>query len=332
MMTFKFHIMFIIMAVVFILPSVSSFAQQEDDYDQINIFEEDVKEKRVEKLLVFLEKSNPQKARQLQELRREDPERFDVEIEEFMESMREKMRSQRMKPQTDAVTRATDQGDWQQPRKTQSPGDDDESKQRRPGRHTNRNAPDEEIMPPREPGQMGMGRGRKSGQDSYKEVMRKRNEQFIEWLGENFPSEAEKLQQATEADPETAFRYIMPVMMKYRDIFETEKKNPELASLMKKDIELKDMRDRLVEQIHSTPADETEQLREQLSDVVAARFELILDKRRMRFEELAQRLEQLENEIARQKQDLRVLEEQRQEQIDNRLQELLAEDRKIRWD
>jgi hypothetical protein len=238
--------------------------------------------------------------------------------------MREKMSNPRQENDTDAVTRASDKGDWQQPRRGRMQKDE-ESENRRG--ETDRQRP----MPSHEP-QMGRERSER-GRDSYMEIMKRRNEEFSLWLSENFPEQAEKFEQAVDANPERGFRDMMPVMMKYRDIFETEKKNPELAALMKKDIELQQRRDEVVEQIRTTQGKaENEELKKHLVDIVAARFDLIMEKRQMRFEELRQRLEALEKEIAKQQEDLTILNDQRDAQIDKRVDELLEQDHAIKWE
>ena len=169
--------------------------------------------------------------------------------------------------------------------------------------------------------------------DSYRDIMRKRNDEFIDWLRDNFPVEAERFDIAAEANPEESFRDLMPLMMKYREIFVTEKKNPELAELMKKDMQLHERRNEILTALQNTDNEqERQKLETEIKDIVAARFDLILEKRKMRFEELQRRLEELSKEIERQKIELSELDSRRDEQIQSRIEELLSADKKMKWD
>lgn len=286
-------------------------------------FEQETQITKTDRIMDFLERSNPEKAEELRNLKEQDSEAFEKEIEQIAAKMREKMGQKRKgqgqdrrKMDNDAVTRPSDKGDWQQPRKTKKPDDRNELQDR---------------PMPHEP---GIGRGRSErGRESYNEVMRKRNDQFMEWLTDNFPEKAQEFQAAAEANPERSFRDMMPTMMKYRGIFETEKKNPELAELMKKDLELNQERTEILEQLKNSENEEdTQELTKELKDVVAARFDLILEKRHMKFEELNERLEKLTEELEKQQEELEELSNERDEQIDERLEQLLEEKGKSVWD
>ncbi len=284
--------------------------------EERSIFDEDVREGMHEKMLEMIERGNPERANQLRELRSTSPEQFETEMAEIGKKMQGKFADARKRSkEPDAVTRATDKGDWKQA------------------------PPRDEPMRPETPAHKGkdgtFAEPRRGGpaRDSYMEIMRKRNEEFLEWLKVNYPHQASEFEKANEANPERAFRDLMPVMMRYRGIFETEKKNPELASLMKKDIDLVDRQEEILRAIKSTEDGKgNEALTAELMTVVAARFDLILKKRQMRFDELKERLTQLENEIRKQEADLEELSKQRDEQTQKRVAELLADDTQIKWD
>lgn len=282
----KFFLSLLIMLCV-AMPLVAN--EQEQEFDFSRIFDKNEPEVvAADKMLKFLEKTNPDEADRLRKLRDTDEKQFYEQIHDIGRSMREKysdMRRRRM------------------------------------------------AEPPH-----GSGRGfgqdfQERSRDSYMEAVRRRNEEFMDWLGENYPDKANQIEENFDSNPERAFRDLMPIIAKYRDIFETEKKNPELAAQMKKDIDLRDRRDQILERI-AAGADEAEQkdLTVELKQVVEARFDLILYQKQIRFEELRKRLEQLEKEIARQEAALIQLSSQRQEQIQKRVQELLDRDLQLSWD
>jgi len=277
--------------------------------EERNIFDEDVMEVKNQKILELIDRTNPEKGRQLHELLENNPEEFQKEINEIGEKMRERFNEGRKKgKEPDAVTRATDKGNWQPPK-----------------------GPEDDEQPPKKGGKAS--EGRRPARESFMEVMRKRNEEFVDWLKVNYPEQAEEFEKANEANPERAFRDLMPVMMKYRDIFETEKKNPELASLMKMDVDLLERRAEIIAAIQKAEDQKSkDKLSEELKTVVEARFDLILKKRQMRFDELKERLTQLQAEIKKQEADLDTLSAQRDTQVQKRVEELLTEDKEIKWD
>lgn len=282
--------------------------------EERNIFDEDVKEGMQEKILEFIDRTNPGKGRELREMRETNPEQFEKEIADFGSKMREKFSETRKKAkEPDAVTRATNKGDW---KPSQPQNESQRPEQGRKGKDGG--FADQKRMGP--------------AKDSYMEVMRKRNEEFIEWLKINYPQQAMEFEKASEANPERAFRDLMPVMMKYRDIFETEKKNPELASLMKKDVDLLERQDEILKAVKNSEDQKIkDDLIAELRTITEARFDLILKKRQMRFDELKERLAQLEKEITKQEADLQTLSEQRDIQIQKRIDELLADDNQVKW-
>lgn len=297
--------------------------QTTDDTQQIkaeeerNIFDEDVKEEMQEKILEFVDRTNPEKGRQLHELRETNPEQFEKEIQETAKKMREKLgEAHKRNKEPDAVTRATEKGEW----KPAEPGDE---------------MPRPEPQGARKGKEGGFGDAKRGGpaRDSYMEIMRKRNEEFVEWLKVNYPEQAAEFEKATQVNPERAFRDLMPAMMKYRDIFETEKKNPELASLMKKDVDLLERQTEILAAAKNAQDQKAkDEITTELTTITEARFDLILKKRQMKFDELKERLAQLEKEINKQEADLEELSKQREVQIQKRVEELLSSDKEIKWD
>lgn len=250
-------------------------------------------EHMMERLLEAIEQQDPDKAKQLRELREKDPDAFMREISE--------RRAGAMRG-----------------------GNGGNGNSRRQG------APD--MMPEDEGMDAQRGRGGNM-RSAVKERFTQRNDEFIAWLEENYPAVAQQLKEAFETHPETAFMDTMHIAGKYRALFETARRNPELANLMKLDDDLKLRRDELLKSYSSGKIKRKDVLAE-LEEVVSARFDIIIQKRRMHFDELKQRLEELQKEIEKQQKDLETLSSERDAQIKKRVDELTAENEKkdISWD
>lgn len=178
------------------------------------------------------------------------------------------------------------------------------------------------------------GRQGEAGMNNLKQRYADRNAEFIEWLEINYPEPAAKVKNAFEANPDSAFKDTMHIWGVYRGIFEMEKRNPDLALLMKKDLELKDRRDAVLDEL-ACCSDEKKAttLKAELKDLVSARFDIIVEKRRLKFEELNARIQELQKEIQKEQKDLDSLNERRNEIISERVNEIISEKKKqaISW-
>lgn len=160
-----------------------------------------------------------------------------------------------------------------------------------------------------------------------------RDAEFIGWLKENYPEEAEKSAKLRKRHPELYQRRRRSSLWQYRRIMEAEKSNPELAEVLKEDLQAKQERDKLLEKI-KVEADKAkrEKLVKQLEKVVSERFELIIKKKQLRYEKLQQKLEQLKERAKSHQNELEKLREAKKDHIEQRLRELIGEAEEIRWD
>lgn len=261
--------------------------------EDVNVFIEETPlgemqgEHMQERMLDAIERQDPEKAKQLRELREKDPDAFAAEIN-----------NRRM-----GVMR---------------------------GNSRHQGGP--EIPPEADRMESMHGRGGNM-RNAVKERFTMRNDEFLAWLEENYPTVAKQLREAFENNPETAFMDTMHIAGKYRALFETAKRNPELANLMRMDDQLKQRREELLKNYSAGKIKRKDVLAE-LEEVVSARFDIIIEKRRMRFDELKARLEELQKEIEKQQKDLETLSRERDAQIKKRVDELTAENGKkeISWD
>jgi hypothetical protein len=211
----------------------------------------------IERVMKRLGETDPEKAEQLRQLREQDPEKFKTEIREVM---REHLRARH--------------------REGMEPGDPGE----RP-RFQRRRPPEGER-----PGKVGRGRQPRPAQERHRE--------FLEWLGKNYPEEARKLAKLREQKSDDYDARLGLMLKKYRRVFEAVKEHPELAKLLKEDLELKQERDQLLRRIRRAKDEAVKtDLSAQLEQVVSKRFDLIVQRKQMEYEQLLKRLENLKKQV-----------------------------------
>jgi len=143
---------------------------------------------------------------------------------------------------------------------------------------------------------VGRGRGRTRSRSDDRE-------EFLEWLEKNYPEELEKLRLFEKGDsPEVYKRRIYSKRSQYGRIFLASKRNPELAEVLKDDLALKKQRDRLVKQIRATDDESRKkELTSELEEVVGQRFDVLVKRKRIEYEELLRKLEALKERIKKSK-------------------------------
>lgn len=168
-------------------------------------------------------------------------------------------------------------------------------------------------------------------------IMRQRHEEFLEWLQDNYPDQAKELLELKEQDPQLYMRKLGLSFETYGRIAETAKDNPKLAKVLKEDLELKKQRDSLLDRIRTATDDQKkQQLIKELEGVVSARFDLVVEKTQIRYEQLNKKLEQLKKKI---KQDEAKVEkwknaEFKKQNVKARLEKLLglSKSEAFRWE
>ena len=162
--------------------------------------------------------------------------------------------------------------------------------------------------------------------------MQKSHEEYIKWLEKNYPDEAQKLEELQEKDPEQYFRGAFVSRRKYGRIMDTEKRNPELAEVLKEDLEIQGLRVELLEQIKQADEKKREELVKELESLVGRRFDLIVRKKQLQYEDLQKRLEKMRAELKQRQQEVKKLQESKEEAIKERLSELVGQDEKVSWE
>jgi len=172
------------------------------------------------------------------------------------------------------------------------------------------------------PGMRGMG-------------MHRRHGELLEWLEKHHPEEAERLRDLREDKPEL-FRKRMGLGLKrYAKIMEAEKENPELAAVLKEDLELKQQRDKLLRRVRkATDEQEKEKLVGELNEVVGARFDLIVKRKEREYEELRKRLARLRQQVQKSQANVEKWKDAdyKAENVKTRVAELVGGSEKFRWE
>ena len=132
-----------------------------------------------------------------------------------------------------------------------------------------------------------------------------RRTEFLERLKKNFPKEAEDLTKLEQKDPDLYMRKYELALKKYGRIFEQAKRNPELGEVLVEDLKLQEKRDLLVRKIKAASNDnEKRQLAAQLEEIVGSRFDLIVRRKQIAYEQLLIWLEGLQNRVKESRADL----------------------------
>jgi len=234
----------------------------------------------VERMLEQLAERNPEKAKELKELREKDPEQFRAEFRRTMREFRQEFGGERR----------------------------ERSRRERRGEHG------------------GPGRGMR---------MRERYAEHLEWLEKNYPEEAKKLAELQKEKPELYMKQMAISLRKYRRIQEAEKDNPKLAEVLKEDLALKGKRNRLVRKIRAEEnEDEKNKMTEELEEILNERFDLILQRKQIAYEQLSEKLEKLKEEVKKSKESIEKWNdpELKDEKVKTRLKELVTGEGKFRWE
>jgi len=256
-------------------------------------------QEQTEEMLLQIRRTDPQKADELAKLREQDPAKFKMVLGNIM---RERAMN-RMKEQ------------WRQ-RGGMQPGSP------------------EGTMPE------GMGMGpwkgfEGAGPEMMQEWMRERGEEYAKWLKENFPDEASRLEGLKDKNPEQYMRAMGITWKKYGRIYLSSKDNPQLTQVLKEQMALKDKRTSLLQQIKSTTDEKQKKaMTGELEQVVGQQFDLIVKRKQIAYEDMAKKLEGLKKEVDQRKAEVEKWKTKdfKNQQVKQRVNELLNETEKFEWD
>lgn len=181
------------------------------------------------------------------------------------------------------------------------------------------------------------GRGERGGRrGAGREMrMRERYAEHFEWLEKNYPEEAQKLTELQKENPELYMKRMAISFRRYREIREAERENPKLAEILKQDLELKGQRNRLVRKIRAEKnEDEKNKMAKELEEILNKRFDLILQRKQIAYEQLSEKLEKLKEEVKKSKESIEKWNapKLKDEKVKTRLKELVTGEGKFRWE
>jgi len=257
--------------------------------------------RRYEEMLERIAQNDPEKADQLRILRDENPEEFRKQMQKMFGQMR---------PEQDrrGQSRGPERFDGERGRGKQGPGRDNER------------------------GNMDDSRRGKGRAGQWKDRVQKRHDEFVDWLKENYPKVADKLAKLREENPGEYMKQFAESKEKYGEIMEAQKKDPEYAKVLKEDLELKQNRAMLVRKLQNADDEQKDDLKAELKEVVAKRFDIIIKKKEFQYKALKERLEELQKKLDSRQAELDKLAQSKDEAIDGRMKELIDESEKLNWD
>ena len=259
----------------------------------------------IEHVMVRLRETNPERAKELKKLREKKPKQFKAELREIM---REQF--------------AGRFGEHREGIGGRGPG------------------PEGGAMGG---GGFGGGRGmrdrerekrdpeRRERTERWGERLRERYAEYLEWLEKNYPEEAQELAELKEAKPDLHMRQFWLSYRKYRRIFEASEENPKLVEILKEDLELKEKRDKLLGKIRTASGDEKKELVGELKNVVSSRFDLIVKRKQITYEQLRKELEELKERVKESEAEVEKWKKVKSEKVNERLEELIGRTEKFNW-
>ncbi len=259
-------------------------------------------EERIDRMMQRLRDSDPSLAAELQQLRRKDAAAFRARMSRLMHERSE--------------------------RRAGAHGDQGRYRRQRKGS-------DRQMLRPGVGGQEHAGRQARRLSGPGRQMPRPEVvEQYLKWLKENYPEQAEELQQLRSDDPAIYRRKLILSFTKYQRIYETSRSNPELAEVLKQDLELKEQRRKLLRKIRTADGQAKTELTARLREVVAARYDLITRRKQLEYEQLLERLRRLQKELEESQAELDHWRDPdyKARNVEARVKELLGKSKDFKWD
>jgi hypothetical protein len=252
---------------------------------------------QMDHILAEIKEKNPQEANELTQLRQKDPNAFRNELRNHM---REQFMSRMLEQ------KGTQQG---------GP------------------VGQQHAMP-------GPGAPPKAGHDMpgpefMRERIQERTDEYLKCLKENYPDEATKLEQLKKDNPEQYVRALMISGKKYGRICDAVKDDPNLAKVLKQQMELKDKRAELLKQIRATTDEKQKKtLTAELEQIVGQQFDLIVKRKQMAYEDLTRKLADLQKEVNQRKAEVEKWngKDFKSQKVKERVTELVNQPEKFEWD
>ncbi len=254
---------------------------------------------QIEHLMERLRKAEPERAEELEKLRKNDPAAFKAELRKIL---RRRIGRQ--------IRTRTEQG---------------------PGEHFGGGREERAKMRGGREGPEGGGR---RGRSRRPKIPAEMMDEYIEWFEESYPDEAKKLADMQQKNPDLYGIKLRLGFSMYREIFEASRNNPELAEILKQDLELKEQRRDLLRKIRTADKDHQKKLTEQLKGIVGSRYDLIVRRKQIEYEQMLERLKELQQEVQQKRGDLGNWKDAdfKNRNVQDRVQELTGSAKEFKWE
>lgn len=184
---------------------------------------------------------------------------------------------------------------------------------------------------------------REQGQPELDQIVRERldarrqerNTKFVEWLKANYPNEEQTLAALKGKDPQLYITGFDRLLKQYGYIFEADSSSPEMGTVLKEDFELKKRADALYKQIRNEKSEAKKQaLGIELQDVIAKRYDLIVRRKEIAYEQLLKKLDELQTRVRESKDEIAKWRDPKikQENVKQRIQDLTDNKVRFKWD
>lgn len=173
------------------------------------------------------------------------------------------------------------------------------------------------------------------GMEMMREKMQEKTDDFLKCLKENYPDEATKLEQIKKDNPDQYMRAMMIAGKKYGPYCQAAKDDPNLAKVLKSQMELRNKRSELLKQLRATTDEKQKKaLTSELEQIVGQQFDLIVKRKQMAYEDLTKRLADLQKEVDQKKIEAEKWKGKdfKNQKVKERVTELLNEKEKFEWD
>lgn len=273
-------------------------------------------EEKIERIIKRLAVTEPNKAEQLKQLQEKDPNKFKIELREVMREQRDKRIREHIGKRLEPI----------------GPGDMP---------HIPPIMPSPNVMPP------GMDMQRPiepfgPGHIMPEMGMHWKYDKYLNWLEENYPGVATQLEEAKKLAEQSGndanhwreyWKQFGLGLKKFGRIAEAARENPRLAEVLKKDLELRQQQDKLLGEIQTAKDKEKEELINELKKVLNNRFDVIVERKQIEYEQLLEKLERLKNDVEQRKANMEKWKDAKfkDESIKARLEELLGKSDKFTW-
>jgi hypothetical protein len=317
-------ILVLAMAAVLSTTALHCRAAEDVNKEEDNIWSEDtakgehgrfeLTEERIERIMNRLAETDPAKAEELKQLQEKDPEKFKAELREVMREQFGKRFRERTEERSEQFGKRHGE-----PPTLPGPCNIPPNPCNTPPNPCN-TPPDFSGRP--------FGHGRMSP-----EMGMHWRDKYLDWLKENYAEEAEKLAELSGKDMDLYSRQLGLSFKKYGRIAEAAIENPQLAEVLKKDLALRQQQEKLLGEIETAGDKEKVELVKDLKEVINNRFDVIVERKQMEYEELLKRLERLKSEVEQRKAKMEKWKDAKfkDESVKARLEELLGKSDKFTW-